>query len=171
MKKPLWLVLLLTTLFLWYGTALFPSIHVWAFAPFLATLFHRVPLISALWFSALLGLGMDLFSSEYPFSLFAISHSLCTLILYAQKRHFFEDKPIAFCLFSALISTFLSLILTFCSLFCSNKAPLTLSSFFFDLILMPPVDALYALIWVLVPTTLYSYIRRYLLIRKLSEET
>jgi len=171
MKKPLWLVLLLTTLFLWYGTALFPFVHVWPFAPFLATVFHRVPFISALWISSFIGLAMDLTSSEYPFAVFSISHVVCTVFLYSQKRHFFEDKPIGFCLFSALISTFLSLILIFFSFFFSTKIPLTLASFFFDLVLMPPIDALYALIWVLTPTTLYGYIRRYVIIKKLSENS
>jgi hypothetical protein len=170
MKKPLWLVLLLAFSFLWVGTALFPRIHVWAFAPFLATLFHRVSFLSSLWISALCGLGVDLICSEYPFGFFAITHSICSFLLYGQKKHFFEDKPLAFSLFSALISAFLSLILIFCSFFSLKKAPLTLPSFFLDLILMSPVDALYAFIWFTIPSTVYGYVRRYFILRKLSSE-
>ena len=47
----LWIPFGLAFFFGTVGTALFPEIRVWAFAPFLAILFHRVAFSKALWIS------------------------------------------------------------------------------------------------------------------------
>lgn len=169
-KKPLWVFLCLASLFLWTGTALFPYFRVWPFAPFLAILFHRTTFIQALWGSFFCGLSMDLTSSQFPFGLLALSHSITTLFLYSQKKHFFEDKIIAFSLYSALISLFLSSSLILFSSLSEKQIPLTPSLFFSDLLVMPFLDAFYALLWFTVPSTLYGYIRRYVVLKKLSNE-
>ncbi len=170
MRKPLWIFLSLSCLFLWVGTAFFPHFRVWPFAPFLAILFHRTTFIQALWASFFCGLAMDLTSSQFSFGLLALSHSTVTLFLYNQKKHFFEDKLIAFSLYSALISIFLSFTLILFSSLSEKQIPLTPSLFFSDLLVMPFLDASYAFIWFTIPSTLYGYIRRYIVLRKLSTE-
>lgn len=169
-KKPLWIYLCLACLFLWIGTALFPHFRVWPFAPFLAVLFHRTSFLAALWSSFFCGLSMDLLSSQFSFGLLALSHCITTLFLYGQKRHFFEDKPIAFSLYSALISAFLSLFLILLSSLSDKQIPLTPSLFFSDLLIMPFLDAFYAFLWFTVPSALYVYIRRYITLQRISNE-
>lgn len=169
-KKPLWVYLSLACIFLWVGTAFFPHFRVWPFAPFLAVLFHRTTFLSALWSSFLCGLCMDLLSTQFPFGLLALSHATTTLFLYGQKRHFFEDKPIAFSIYSAFISAFLSFFLILFSSFSEKQVPLTPSLFFSDLLIMPFLDAFYAFIWFTVPCALYTYAKRYIKQRKLASE-
>lgn len=169
-KKSLWISLALACLFLWVGSAFFPHFRVWPFAPFLAILFHRTTFIQALWSSFFCGLAMDLTSSQFSFGLLALSHSITTLFLYGQKRHFFEDKIITFSLYSALISTSLSFILILLSSLSEKQVPITPSLFFSDILIMPFLDAIYAFLWFTLPTALYSYARRYIMLRKISNE-
>jgi hypothetical protein len=170
MKKPLWIFLSLACLFLFLGTAFFPHFRVWPFAPLMVILFHRTTFLQALWGSFFCGLAMGFTSSQFSFGILALSHATTTLFLYGQKRHFFEDKVSAFSIYSALISIFLSSTLILFSSLSEKQIPLTSSLFFSDLLVMPLLDALYAFLWFTLPTSLYGYIKRYLLRQKFSTE-
>src|SRR6185503_489210 len=86
------------------GTVFFPSIRLFAFAPFLALVFMRLDFVKALWTSAATGLIVDLLSSQMRFGAYSCCYALTAFLVYHQKRHFFSDKPLALSLFTALIS-------------------------------------------------------------------
>ena len=149
------------------GTVLFPSLRLIAFAPFLSLAFMRTSLISSLWLAFLSGLIIDLLSAELRFGTYALNYSLTTLILYNQKRHFFEDKPLSlslFTLFFSLISTLLQLLL-FKEVTFTWKLALT------DLFVMPLCDALYALFWFTIPLKIIAYLKKGTWRRFLTKQT
>ncbi len=149
------------------GTVLFPSLRLIAFAPFLGLAFMRTSLISSLWLAFLSGLIIDLLSAELRFGTYALNSSLTPLILYNQKRHFFEDKPLSlslFTLFFSLISTLLQLLL-FKEVTFTWKLALT------DLFVMPLCDALYALFWFTIPLKIIAYLKKGTWRRFLTKQT
>jgi rod shape-determining protein MreD len=143
-----------------FGSILFPFFTLTTFAPFLALVYYRTSLLKALWVSFGCGSIMDCLSSEFHFGIYALSYTATTLLLFGQKRHFFEDKSVAFSLFTALISAVLaSLELTLAHLF-DRGLPFTFSSVFTDLFLLPIIDGLYGFLWFTCPGRLYIYIKK-----------
>ncbi len=159
-KTPCIIPFFLALFFALFGTAFFPSFRLFAFSPFLAILYHRVALLPALWVSLFCGCILDLFSSQFRFGIFGLDFAVTTLFLYTQKRHFFEDKPFAFSFFSALISSFQSLILVLLCYLIDRPLHLHLSWLVSDLIVMPFLDAIYAFIWFTCPIWAYQTLRR-----------
>lgn len=159
-RLPLWLSFVWAFLFLCLEKALFPSFCLYPFSPFLASLFHQTSLIRSLWLSCLAGLILDLSSSQFPFGYMALITTLTSLLLYGQRRHFFEDKPLAFSLYSGLISSVSSFLLLLFQWGLGDKLPLSFSLWFSDLVIMPFFDALYALIWFTCPSLLYTLLTR-----------
>ncbi len=143
-----------------FGTALIPEIRLLAFSPFLALLYNRLNFQRSLWMASLCGLIVDLFSSEFRLGVHALNYCLTTFFLYKQKRHFFEDKPLALSLFTLLISvvsTILQLLLI--SIF-DRALPLSGKLLITDLALMPLLDAAYAFCWFSCPMMLYLHIKK-----------
>ena len=159
-KLPLIACFLLALAYLFLGTAFFPQFRIWPFAPFLALCFYRVSFKKALWLSFFSGLLMDIFSSQFKFGLFAFDHVLITTFLYAQKRHFFEDKVIAFSLYTALVSCLLSFFLLILSSLSDKQITITFPVLLSDIIFMPFLDALYAFFWFICPASLYSFSKK-----------
>lgn len=140
-KLPLWLFFCVSLLSFLLQTATLPSVFLYPFAPLLILSFYRLPLLSCLYISLGIGLLSDLCSSQFFFGLYTLSYTLTTWILYRQKRHFFEEKPSAFCLYTALFSFVLSL----CPLLASLRTfTWSLPTICLETILMPLCDALYA---------------------------
>jgi hypothetical protein len=160
-KVPSWFPFILALSFALFGTVFFPFFRLWPFSPFLAIIYHRVNFIKALWISLVCGLILDVFSSQFRFGLFSLNTCLTTLFLYSQKRHFFEDKPIALSLFSAFLSCFQSLCLLVVSSLFDKQFSISLSILLSDLVIMPFLDAIYAFIWFTCPMKIYQYIQRY----------
>lgn len=159
-KLPLIAGFFLALTCLFFGTAFFSQFRIWPFSPFLALCFYRVSFKKALWLSFFLGLLMDIFSSQFKFGLFAFDHVLVTAVLYGQKRHFFEDKVIAFSLYTALTSCLLSFFLLILSSLSDRQITVTLSVLLSDLIFMPFLDALYAFFWFICPASLYLFSKK-----------
>ena len=160
----------LASFFLLFETALFPYCKLWPFVPFLAILFYRVSYTRALWISFLCGLAMDLFSSQFKFGLIALTHTLTTLLLYGQKKHFFEEKTIALSLYSVLISGFLSLFLLIFSSLSDKQITITIPVLLTNLLIMPFLEGLYTFIAFALPTSLYFTLKRSILRRQLDNE-
>lgn len=159
-KVPLYFPFSLALLFALFGSALFPQIHLLAFSPFLALLYNRRNFVRALWIASLCGFAIDLLSSEFRLGIHALNYCLTTLLLYKQKRHFFEDKSLALSLFTLLISivsTVLQLLLI--SIF-DRALPLSGKLLITDLILMPIADAGYAFLWFSCPMKLFAIIQK-----------
>jgi len=113
---------------------------------------------------------MDLVSSQFPFGLLTLTHACAATLSYGQKKHFFEDKTFPFCLYSALISFFLSSILILFSAFSDRKLSFTFFSVLTDIIIMPFPDMAYAFLWFIAPVTGYRYIRKRILLRRIEKE-
>jgi len=141
-------------------TVLSPTWRLSPFIPFLAILYMRCGFVKALWLAALCGLILDLLNSELRFGLCAVTYTLVTLIAYRQKRHFFDDKPLALSLYTALISCIATLVhflfLYFAEKPFSKGGKWILSDFF----VMPLCDAALAFVWFTLPIMLYSYVQR-----------
>jgi rod shape-determining protein MreD len=143
-----------------FGTAITQEFKLFAFAPFLAIVYNRTELQKALWIAALCGAFIDLLSSEFVLGLHAVCYSLTTLMLFKQKKHFFEDKPLALSLFTALISmvaTGMQLLLI--SIF-DRALPLSVKLLMTDFLLMPLLDGVYAFFWFSCPMMLYLHIKK-----------
>lgn len=152
-KLPLWLGFLIACVMALLEGALFPELRLLPFAPFLALAYYRLSFPSALWAALGTGLLFDLMTAEMRFGLYALNFLLVTTIFYHQKKHFFEDKSLAFSLYTALISLGSTLLL-----FPFHDLAFSLPSLISDLIIMPLIDGLYAFLWFTTPVKLYKYL-------------
>ncbi len=143
-----------------FATAFIPHIKLLPFAPFLAILYNRKSFQSSLWLASLCGLILDLLSSEFRLGIHALNFGLTSFFLYHQKRHFFEDKPLALSLFTLLISVVTTVAqLLLISIF-DRPLPLSFRLLATDLMLMPVADAIYAFLWFSCPMLLYAHIQK-----------
>lgn len=159
-QVPLYFPFSLALFFVLFGTVFLPHVRLLAFSPFLALLYNRSRFMAALWIASFCGLTIDLLSSEFRFGIHALNYCLTTFLLYQQKKHFFEDKPLALSLFTILISivsTVLQLLLI--SIF-DHPLPLSGKLLVTDLLLMPIADAIYAFVWFSCPMMLFAYIKK-----------
>ncbi len=159
-KIPLWFPFSLAAIIAVFGTVFFPNIRLLAFAPFFALVYNRKSFVSSLWITTLCGIGIDLLCSQLKFGLHALNYCLTTAFIYKQKKHFFEDKPIALCLFTALVSctsTFLQIMLTYAF---DKGLPFTWKLALSDLVGMPIIDAIYAFVWFSCPIQLYIFVKK-----------
>ncbi len=143
-----------------FGSVFFPYLHLSFFAPFLALTYHATTLSKALWISLACGLILDLISSEFRFGLSTLTFVLATLLLYAQKKHFFEDKPVALSLFTAAIAAVLTLLQFILVHLFDRGIPFSALTIVTDVIFMSVVDGLYAFLWFTCPMRLYIYIKK-----------
>ncbi len=159
-QVPLLFPFALSCFFALFGTALFPQAKLIAFSPFLALVFNRSSFKASLWIASLCGLIVDLLSSEFHLGIHALNYCLTALILFHQKKHFFEDKPLALSLFTLLISAVSSLLqLLLISLF-DRALPFSGKLIVADLFIMPLFDAVYAFVWFCCPMMLYLHIKK-----------
>lgn len=159
-QVPLLFPFSIAAFFALFGTALFPQVKFLAFSPFLALLYNRTHFHTALWIASLCGLMVDLLSSEFRLGIHALTYCLATFFLYRQKRHFFEDKPLALSIFTLLISCASSMIeLLLISIF-DRALPLSMGMLMTDLILMPLFDAVYAFLCFCCPILLYLHVKK-----------
>lgn len=159
-QVPLYFPFALALFFALFGLVFLPHVHLLVFSPFLGLLYNRCQFVGALWIASLCGLVIDLLSSEFRFGIHALNYGLTTLLLYKQKRHFVEDKPLALSLFTiliSLVSTLWQLLLI--SIF-DRALPLSGKLLFTDLVLMPLADALYAFLWFSCPMLLFLHIKK-----------
>lgn len=143
-----------------FATALFPTLPLCAFAPFLALLYQRRSFLFSLWIASACGLLIDLISAEMRLGIYAFNYAITTLLLYRQKKHFFEDKPLAISLYTAAISILSTLIQAGLFTLSGRKLIWSAKWVVTDLLLMPALDALYAALWICCPCLLYLTIRR-----------
>lgn len=143
-----------------FTSAFFPYLHLCFFAPFLAIAYHASTLSKSLWLSLLCGVILDSVSSEFQFGLQSLTFVLTTLVLYPQKRHFFEDKPLALSIFTAIISSILTVLQFILVHLFDRGLPFSILTVLTDFILMPIVDGLYAFLWFTCPIKLYIYTKK-----------
>lgn len=143
-----------------FFSALFPTIKLLMFSPFLAIVYPRFSIEKTVWIATGCGLILDLLCSELRFGIQAVTLAMTTLVLSKHKHHFFEDKPLSLCLSTLLISLTSTLI---------QWLLLPLSGFSFilswtlvatDLILLPIADALYAFLCFYLPLLCWAHIQK-----------
>jgi len=116
--------------------------------------------MSSFWISSLCGLLIDALGSELRFGVHALSFSVATLFLYSQKKHFYNDKPLALSLFTFQISLIITFILFLFSYLSGSLPSISMKYIISDFILMSFFDAFYAFIWFSLPLFLYGYLFR-----------
>lgn len=159
-QVPLLFPFSIAAFFALFGTALFPQFKFLAFSPFLALLYNRSNFLTSVWIASLCGLMIDLLSSEFRLGIHALTYCLATFLLYQQKKHFFEDKPVALSIFTLIISSVSSVLqLLLISIF-DRALPLSLGMLVTDLVMMPLFDAVYAFLCFCCPIMLYLHIRK-----------
>jgi len=159
-KVPLWFPLALAGFFTLFNSALLPEVKLFSLVPLLVFFYNRFSFAKALWISALCGLGIDLLSSEFRLGLHALEYSLVTFALYHQKKHFFEEKPLAFSLFTILISV-VATIVELCLIAVFDKPlPLSEKLLVTDLVILPLIDALYAFVCFSLPIRFYLHVKK-----------
>ena len=159
-QVPLLFSFLLASFFAIFGTALTQEIKLFAFSPFLAILYNRANFQRSLWIASLCGLMIDLLSSELRLSLYALNYCLTTLLLFKQKKHFIEDKPLALSLFTMLISIVSTVVQWLLICIFERGLPLSAKLLLTDLVAMPLLDAVYAYVWFICPLMLYLHIKK-----------
>jgi rod shape-determining protein MreD len=126
------------------------------FAPFLAIVMARQNYISTLRYAFICGLAMDLLTMQFRLGIYALGYCLACVAAYPLRRHFFEDKPIAISLYSALISSVATVIQLLLSWAFDQGVPFSWSLIATDLILLPIADGIYALAWFVLPIYLFK---------------
>jgi rod shape-determining protein MreD len=159
-KVPLYFPFLLALSFALFGNIFFPYLRLSAFAPFLAILYNRAPISKTLWIAFSCGLIIDLISSYSRLGIYGLNFVIITILLYPQRKHFFEDKEVALSLFSAIIAALSILLQIFLVQVFDKGLPLSWKTFFSDVIFMSILDGLYAFLWFTSPMKLYIYIQK-----------
>lgn len=137
-----------------------PQLHLFTFVPYLVMALYHHSLIGALVRATAVGALLDLFSSSALIGISSLQFCVTTLLLYGQKRNFFEEKlstlPIMTFLFS-FCATLVQILLLF---FLGALFPLSWRWAASDLIGMSCIDALYALLVFSLPFQLISKVKK-----------
>lgn len=122
---------------------LFPSLHLFAYAPFLVLFLIHSTLLRSL--GAALGVGLLLdFTSSAPMGIHALNCFFTSFFLYRYRKHFFKDNPYNLPLFTSFFS-FTSTILYALLFFLFDRRVLFHGRWVLaDLLFMSLIDGLYA---------------------------
>lgn len=129
-----------------------PNPSLICFAPLLVLLFFYSSFLTSLWVASLAGLFLDLLSST-SFGMNALCYTIAASLCYRQKK-FLSEKFISFFLFTALVSSTISLIKFPLLFLFGNGMHISFKWILTDLLILPFMDALYALIFILLPLSL-----------------
>jgi len=152
-------------LFLWalcaalLSSVFIPQVRLHTFLPFLPFLYARCSRLSSLWIASLCGLIVDLLGSELRLGVHALSFAGATLCFHHQKKHFYEEKPLALSLLTFGLSVCVTLELF---LFClsADAFPMNIKGAITDIFLMGVADSLYAFLWFSGPMLLYTHLKK-----------
>ena len=137
-------------------SALFPSISLFAFAPFIALACIYTPFRVAIWLAVLAGFCNDLVSSDF-LGIHAVSSALVCTLVHRFRLGIFKDLPLQLCFYSALISVFTIIFeLTILFLF-DRRISIAGKSLFLDFVEMPLINAGYAFFWFVGPLLLWEW--------------
>ena len=137
--------------------ALFPFIRLIGFAPFLTLAISQISILPTLWISALAGLIIDLYSPASHIGFFAINYTLTTLLIYRFKKIFPEEKIVIFAIYTSLFSFSSTLIQFILHALIDVNLKLRVLTILTDLIIMPILDGIYALVAILIPLAAICY--------------
>lgn len=146
-------------------TALFaplyaPKLHLMFFAPYLVVCFYKKARYPVLWRALGCGLLIDLLTSTPLFGLTSLNYCLTGLILYGQRRNFFEDQLLTLPLMTFLFSMISSALTALLYVVFGAELLISWRWIITDLIEMPILDALYALLLFAIPFQLTNKITK-----------
>ena len=130
------------------------------FAPFLAFLLTKHEFSKALWLSAFAGLTIDLYTTALPLGAHTLLYTLTVSLLYFYRHLFFFDKKGALALLTALVSMTATLLEIFLFSFFNEEVRIGPLGLVTNVVVMPLVDALYALLFFWLPMEAYNFGKR-----------
>lgn len=148
-----------------FSLALLPNVSLMAFSPFLALACLRLPLIKTLWLALLVGLCLDLLSSEERLGTFMIAYLITILFLHRRRNHFFEDKIVTFTLYGTIISSLTTLWIALIALTSESAFTWSFEFFAIDLVLLPVIDGLSGFLLFILPHLLFQAVRKIIRLR------
>lgn len=140
-------------------SVLFSHFTFLAYAPWIALVSLCCPLSKTLWLVAAAGAVIDLLSDD-PMGIHALNYVAVVALLFRFKKHFLYDNPLHLSLYTALVSLVSTLLQLFLLFLFDRRVPFAGKWVFVDLLGMPIVDAIYALIWFSAPLALWTKLRR-----------
>lgn len=140
---------------LFLQSVLFPHFVLLSFAPWIAWVVLRYPLLSCLYLSFFAGGVVDLFTED-PIGVHALNYTLIAWFVFRYRRYFLSDLPFHLSLFTLLVSFSSTLLQLFLLFLFDRRIPFAGQWAFGDLILMPSADALYAFVWFAWPLRLIN---------------
>lgn len=152
----LWLAFAVAIAVTFMAGTWFPWLHLCPFAPFLVMAYYSRSFLNCLWLSLCCGLFMDLLAAERHLGIYALTYYLTTLILFTQRRFFFEDKFSTLPLMTALFSAISTTVLVITLYFMGNGVPFSWGWVVRDLVLMSVLDGLYAFTCFQLPMLLWK---------------
>ncbi|MFY7842463.1 MAG: hypothetical protein ACOVOR_00365 [Rhabdochlamydiaceae bacterium] len=168
MKKNIFIPLYFcfSILIICFKSALFPSLKIQPFSPFLALTYINFSLLSSLWISGLCGLITDLLNTETFFGLYTFINMLGCLVLHQKKKFFFSDSLMSIPIFCVLISIVNCFLQILWGILFAEGISLSIHLIVHDIFSLSIVDGCYAFICFTIPTFSYTYLSRVLGILK-----
>ncbi|MEI8365261.1 MAG: rod shape-determining protein MreD [Parachlamydiaceae bacterium] len=140
--------------------ALYPSLRLLFFSPFLVIAIYQKPLSTCLWYAFICGLILDLLSSSPRLGIHALNFCLTLAILYPQQRNFFADNLSTLPLMTFFFSTLSTAILATLMYTIEMHNIFSVRWAYTDLMLMSAADAAYAFIAFILPPLFFGKQRR-----------
>ena len=145
-----------------FGTAIFPNVHLFYFAPFLVMFFINTTFINSLWASSFCGFIMDALSST-PMGLYTLGYALLCMLLFKLRR-FFNDQDMNIPIFTLILACVFAFIEILLLAVFKKKNMITSMWFLSDLILMPICDSIYSIVWFVLPSKIFNLVKRNILL-------
>jgi hypothetical protein len=140
----------LTLLMMILQSAVFPSLGLLAFSPFIALCCMRCRFVPALWLTAFSGLCNDLISSEIM-GLHALSATISCAVLYGMRSAIFKDFTLQLCFSTALACILIRTAEISLLFLLDSQLTILVKYLVFDFTIMPLINAFYAFIWLAGP--------------------
>jgi rod shape-determining protein MreD len=157
MKGQLTFAILLAVIASVLMSSIFHKITLIPFAPTLAILYLKTNFKTSLWLSCIFGVFMDILSSSH-FGFYSLNYTVATALIYRYKR-FFDEGLLNFSIFTILISCIITITAQMLHPIFSPSATISFSSLLSDIIIMPLIDGIYAIVWFYIPIKLYRAIQ------------
>lgn len=158
-RTPVWLWLLLTAALLLFLPVRWPAVKIYFFAPLLIITYYQYSLLGCLWIALACGTLIDLLSVHAFSGLNALVYSAATYLFYPQRKHFFADRASTLPLMTFLFSMTAGSLLLLCASLLEGKQLFSWRLAIADLIVMPALDALYALVCFVLPMQLLKQLK------------
>ena len=126
------------------------------FVPFIIVTMYKKTLPSTLISAFLIGLMLDLLSSSPRLGIYSLDFCVTSMIIYPLQRNFFSDNLSTLPLMTWFFSLISTLILSFLIYFFDSLNIFSPDWFYTDMMVMPVIDALYALFIFVLPSLFFE---------------